>query len=492
MANTVFINFKGGIISPGNLHNIMTAAQTIKVLNVRFGLRQQLLVDMEPYSVPVFTKEMDKLNIQYEVDTAHYPNIISSYPAEDVFIRNTWLSEGVHKDILESIDYNPTVKVNICDSNQSFTPLLTGNINWVASPSSSHYWHLIIRFPKTNVIYEWNQLCYTNDISKVTKAVEQVIINNTEKFIDNKEADGELLFSLLQAGDIIIKPAEQKAVLPQFNLPYYEGLNRYDNKYWLGIYRRDELFSVAFLKKLSRLCLDTRIGQICCTSWKSIMIKGIEEKDKAAWNLLLEEFQINMRHAANELNFQVEDHSAEGLALKTFLVKHLSIDDTRTFGICIGIKTRKKSEVFSSILVRRRYIIDFLGIKLFRVYDILCAKDFNPNERTGEVFSSGNPKFLLPEQLRRSVLKYYRYRAELNKKQNSKTTVTKLQSEKITEEFVYQCSSCLSVYDPVIGDVDNGVAPGTAFEKLTTAYTCSLCENGKEGFKKVNKATLTL
>ena len=119
------------------------------------------------------------------------------------------------------------------------------------------------------------------------------------------------------------------------------------------------------------------------------MIKGIEEKDKDRWNLLLEKYQVNMRHAVNELNFQVEENSFEGLALKNFLVKQLSIDDTRTFGICIGIKTRKKSEIFSSILVRRRYVIDVLGIKLFKVYDILCAKDFNPNERTEETFSSG-------------------------------------------------------------------------------------------------------
>ena len=141
------------------------------------------------------------------------------------------------------------------------------------------------------------------------------------------------------------------------------------------------------------------------------MIKGIEEQDKEKFNHLLEEFQINMRHAANELNFQVEDNSAEGLELKNFLVKQLSIDDIRTFGICIGIKTRKKSEIFSSILVRKRYLIDFLGLRLFKVYDILCAKDFNPNERTEEVFSSNNPKFVLAEQLRRSVLKYYQFKA---------------------------------------------------------------------------------
>lgn len=489
MANTVTINFRGGIISPGTLHDIMTAAQKAKLMNVRFGLRQQLMVDMESYTVPVFTKEMDRLGVQYEVDSNKYPNIISSYPAEDIFITDTWLSEGAYQDILKSFDYSPTVKVNICDSNQSITPMLTGNINWVASPSAPYYWYLIIRFPKTNVIYEWNQLCSTNDISKVTKALEQAILSSPEKFIDNPGADGEQLFALLNAKDFTLKTAEQKAVLPQFNLPYYEGLNRYDSKYWLGIYRRDELFSVTFLKKLSKLCIDTGQHQICCTSWKTILIKGIEEKDKAAWNLLLEEFQINMRHAANELNFQVEDNSEEGLALKTFLVKHLSIDDTRTFGICIGIKTRKKSEIFSSILVRKRYLIDFLGIKLLKVYDILCAKDFNPNERTEEIFSSGNPKAVLPEQLRRSVLKYYNYRAGLVKKETPADILIKQLKEKKTDAYVYQCSNCLSVYNPLTGDPANGIPAGTAFENLTAEYVCPLCDSGKESFKKIKKAT---
>src|SRR5882724_6236103 len=186
MVNTVFINFRGGIISPGDLYNILLAAQKIKVLNVRFGLRQQLLVDMESYSIPLFTEELEKLNISFEINSSQFPNIISSYPAEDIFIRNTWLSEGVYKDIFYSIDYTPTLKVNICDSNQSFTPMLTGNINWVASPGAQHYWHLIVRFPKTNIIYEWDQLCYTNDIPKVTKAIEQIITSNPAVYIDNE------------------------------------------------------------------------------------------------------------------------------------------------------------------------------------------------------------------------------------------------------------------------------------------------------------------
>jgi rubredoxin len=493
MANTVSINFRGGIISPGDLYNILLAAATIKVMYVRFGLRQQLLIDLEPYSVDEFAAALDKLQVLYEINTSKYPNICSSYPAEEVFIHNTWLSEGVYKDIFDSIEYTPQLKVNICDSNQSFTPILTGNINWMASPAAQHYWHLIIRFPKTNVIYEWQQLCYTNDIPAITQKVEALILQHSEKFIDNETANGEDLFALIDITDYNLKKADKTALLPEFNLPYYEGLNRYSgNKYWLGIYRRDELFSLPFLMKLCKLCLETKLGQLCCTSWKSVIIKGIEEKDKAKWNLLLEEFQINMRHAANELNFQVEDNCTEGLALKAFLVKHLSIDDTRTFGICIGIKTRKKSEIFSSILVRRRYVIDLPGIKLLRVYDILCAKNFNPNERTGEIFSSGNPKVVLPEQLRRCILKFYHHRANINK-----TGVLKLKppteiTEKKEEEYIYQCINCLSVYDKITGEPEAGIAPGTSFEQLPQNYCCTLCDAEKNSFKKVKRSLLGL
>lgn len=413
MVNTVFINFPGGIIAPGDLHNILLAVKKIKIRDVHFGLRQQLLIDMEHYSLEPFTAELDKLELQYEIDEVKHPNICSSYPAANVFIGDSWSSEAIYKKVLDSIDYTPLLKINICDNNQSFTPILTGNINWVASSTIENYWHLIIRFPKTNVIYEWNMLCNTGDIASVTKKIESIILQHPDKFIDTELANGDELFDLFSTTGLNIQSAETAVVLPPFNLPYYEGLNRYNNKYWLGIYRRDELFSVRFLLNLCKLCMLTGIKQFCCTSWKTILIKDIEEKDKEKWNLLLEEFQINMRHAANELNFQVEDNCPEGLDLKTFLVKNLSMDDTRTFGICIGIKTRKKSEVFSSILVRRRYLVDFLGIKLFKVYDILCARDFNPNERTAGIFSRDNPKFVLAEQLRRCVLYHYGHRAKV-------------------------------------------------------------------------------
>lgn len=492
MYRTISINFHGGIISPGNLYDILFAATKAKIQFVRFGLRQQLFFDIPTYDLALCTDELDRLEVDYEVDTEHFPNIISSYPAEEIFIRNTWLTGGVYKDVLDDIDFKPSVKVNICDSDQSFTPMLTGNINWIASPHAEHYWHLIIRFPKTNVTYEWTELCYTSHIARVTKNLETIIKNNPAQFIDNAAASGEELFALLNRETLILKPAENPAFLSSFNLPYYEGLNRYGNKYWLGIYRRDELFSIAFLKKLCQLCLYTKLGQICCTPWKTIIVKGIDENHKKLWNALLEEFELNMRHAANELNFQVEDNCIEGLELKNYLVRHLSVDDTRTFGICFGIKTRKKSEIFSSILVRKRHLINLPFLKLFAVYDILCAQDFNPNARTGEIFSRGNPRLILPEQLRRAVIRFYKYRLHTIRPDQQRYVPQPEESPKKETEFLYQCNNCLTVYSEITGEAENNIDPGTAFADLPESYCCQLCEGAKANFTRINRSELQL
>jgi hypothetical protein len=481
---TIKINFLGGIISPGDLYNILVASTKAEVYHVRFGLRQQLLIDISGECIDYFTGELDKLGVVYEKDKDDYPNVISSYAAEEIFIHNTWLSEGTYKDIFDGIDYRPRLKINVSDSNQSFTPMLTGNINWVASPSAQHFWHLFIRFPKTNVIYEWKDMVYTNDVARMSKQLETIIFRHRQIFYDNKNADGDMLYGLLQSETYITKPSAGTLKLPPFNLPYYEGLNRYNNKYWLGIYRRDELFDLGFLKDLCKLCLRTKIGQVCSTPWKSIIVKGIEEKDRQQWNDLLAKYQVNVRHAANELNFQVEDNCKEGLALKTFLVKYLSIDDMRTFGICFGIKTRKKSEVFCNVLIKKRSLLSIGKWGFFNFYDVLIARDFNPNERTGSVFSSSNFKMLLPEQMRRVVLAFYNYQAKQVVVKDKKPGKKDKPANPERKEYVFQCKHCKTICDEMIGP--------DIIDELPAGYICPLCEAPEEEILRVEKSSLGL
>ncbi|NLK94485.1 MAG: rubredoxin [Clostridiales bacterium] len=45
----------------------------------------------------------------------------------------------------------------------------------------------------------------------------------------------------------------------------------------------------------------------------------------------------------------------------------------------------------------------------------------------------------------------------------------------------YQCP-CGYVYDPAVGDPDNGIAPGTSWENLPDDWTCPVCGLSKDSF----------
>ena len=48
----------------------------------------------------------------------------------------------------------------------------------------------------------------------------------------------------------------------------------------------------------------------------------------------------------------------------------------------------------------------------------------------------------------------------------------------------YVCDMCGYVYDPEVGDPDNGIAPGTAFEDLPCNWPCPICGVDKSNFSK--------
>jgi len=48
----------------------------------------------------------------------------------------------------------------------------------------------------------------------------------------------------------------------------------------------------------------------------------------------------------------------------------------------------------------------------------------------------------------------------------------------------YECTVCGYIYDPELGDPDNGVEPGTPFEKIPDGWVCPVCGAGKDEFEK--------
>ena len=46
----------------------------------------------------------------------------------------------------------------------------------------------------------------------------------------------------------------------------------------------------------------------------------------------------------------------------------------------------------------------------------------------------------------------------------------------------YRCTVCDHIYDPVEGDPDRGIAPGTAFEDIPADWCCPVCGARKSDF----------
>ena len=49
----------------------------------------------------------------------------------------------------------------------------------------------------------------------------------------------------------------------------------------------------------------------------------------------------------------------------------------------------------------------------------------------------------------------------------------------------YKCLVCGYIYDPVKGDPDSGIKPGTAFEAIPDTWVCPECGVAKDQFEPV-------
>jgi rubredoxin len=51
----------------------------------------------------------------------------------------------------------------------------------------------------------------------------------------------------------------------------------------------------------------------------------------------------------------------------------------------------------------------------------------------------------------------------------------------------WECQVCGYIYDPEIGDPENGIAPGTKFEDIPDDWVCPQCGAPKDQFEKLKE-----
>src|SRR5690606_4983693 len=343
---------RGGILSPADLLKIIGISRSLGNRYILFGSRQDIMFPSNGTSGQVLADAFNAIGIDYEVgsDQSEYQNIVSSYAAVHLTGTTHWVKEDTYHFVIDNFDFRPKLKINIVDPVQSIVPLLTGELNFIAS-KEEHYWYLYVR--KGNRIECWPNLIVTQDIAKISRILEEQILSYSAMGVD------ELYTTVQDRKRIGYRPIKERLTFPDNVMPYYEGLNAMlNNLYSLGLYWRNNKYDNDFMSAACRLCQDTNVPKVNIIPWKAFVIKGIKSSDRIRWEKLMGKFGINERHSSLELNWHLPVIDNEALELKRFLVRELDQQDISTHGLTFTIKTNRDMFLFTSIVIEKNKSIE--------------------------------------------------------------------------------------------------------------------------------------
>ncbi|MCB4798110.1 rubredoxin domain-containing protein [Neotamlana laminarinivorans] len=464
------LRINGGVLSPGELKYICEAAEYLGLDAISFGSRQDIIFP-EEIDESKFSK-FDKITfVKPKRDSVE--NLSSSYVSADILPSTSWLTSDRYLYIIEQFKHDLKLRVNVADPKQRLVPLFTGNINFVASHHQD-YWYLYIRLPGWKKTQMYPALIYSWDMDKIEIAIEQVLKEDPENV--------ETIFQLVSdAVDTNNRTVDKPLEVPFYPFPYYEGMNRIGDKYWLGLYWRNNRYDIKFLKSLCEICAENKIGKISITPWKSFIVKGIPTEFKLQWEKFLGKFGINVRHSMLEMNWHIPVNDKDALNLKKYLVTNFDQNDISTYGLTFGITNFDSTTYnFTSIVIEKNKAPEAVGDFIIRdTYNLLYAKNFDPNTREYIVHVQDVDMVELPGLLMELSKLYFE-----NLGNESSESEAELVISETLEEEVYQCTECLTVYNKLYGDITQNILPNTSFEALPETYKCSLCEAPKSSFDK--------
>ena len=265
---------------------ICESLESLGLDTISFGSRQDILLPKKTKKEDL--SKFDKLTIVGSDETG-IENIVSSYVCADIFPSTSWLTGDRYLYLLEQFKSKSTLKINLTDPKQRLVPLFTGHINFIAS-AHEDYWYLYIRLPEWEKIEMYPALIYSWDLDKIEKAIENILQEEPE--------DIETIFELVSdAVDTNNRTVDKPLEVPFYHFPYFEGMNKIGmDKYWLGLYWRNNKYDISFLKEMCELCSENKICKISITPWKSFVVKGIPRESKLVWEKFLGKRGINVRH----------------------------------------------------------------------------------------------------------------------------------------------------------------------------------------------------
>lgn len=197
--------------------------------------------------------------------------------------------------------------------------------------------------------------------------------------------------------------------------------------------------------------MDTKIGRLYPTPFKTFIIRDIPKESIYQWEKLLGKYGIHTHYSSLELNWQIQDADAAALRLKTELVDAFERTRIRTSSLSFSVGQRN-AETTSTI------VIEPLSTDYQR-FRIIHSPDFYIGNTTWETFAGDVARKNLPEVLRRLTLKYYE---QLTTTKKSSITRKASSIKYTTPQKAMQCRHCLTTAEMA--------------GPLPSSYTCTICD----------------
>lgn len=446
---------QGGVITPDELQRLAMLAKKWALGKIEVGFRQDLLVPCTDSQRSLLRSQLMSEGFGVEGAAAVHPNIVSSLVAQNIFPQLSWLRSGDYLDILDEFTFRPRLKINLIDPTQELIRPLTGELNFIASPTPS-FWYLVINLSELGGIHVWPKLIDGEQIAAWVQHIEKIWLKNPPPNCSFEELYG----TVSKAFTGRTRPIQKELKLTPKPYPHHEGIYRYDDRYWMGLYQRDNEFDTTFLEALCQLCIDTKIGRLYPTPFKTFIVRDIPKETIYQWEKLLGIWGIHTHYSSLELNWQLPDADASALRLKTELVEAFERLRIRTSSLSFGIGHRN-AETTSTI------VIEPLSTEYQR-FRVVHSPDFYIGNTEWEVFAGDVARKNLPEILRRLTLKYYEQLST-----DKKASITRKTSgiKPAPTQSVMQCKHCQTVADLPL--------------PLPSSYLCSLCDAPVADFVEV-------
>lgn len=446
---------QGGVITPDELQRLAILAKKWALGKIEVGFRQDLLIPCTDSQRSLLRSQLMSEGFGIEEAAAVHPNIVSSLVAQNIFPQLSWLRSGDYLDILDEFTFKPRLKINLIDPTQELIRPLTGELNFIASPTPS-FWYLVVNLSELGGIHVWPKLVDGEQIADWVQHIEKIWLENPPPNRSFEELYGTVSKTFMGR----TRPIQKELKLTPKPYPHHEGIYRYDDRYWMGLYQRENEFDTAFLEALCQLCIDTKIGRLYPTPFKTFIVRDIPKEAIYQWEKLLGIWGIHTHYSSLELNWQLPDADASALRLKTELVEAFERLRIRTSSLSFGIGYRN-AETTSTI------VIEPLSTDYQR-FRVVHSPDFYIGNTEWEVFAGDVARKNLPEILRRLTLKYYEQLST-----DKKTSITRKTSglKPAPTQRVMQCTHCQTVANLPL--------------PLLSSYVCPLCDAPVADFVEV-------